>query len=86
MRIVYDASTRAYDTIPSLNECLESGPPLQNQLWTVLVCGQFNAVAVSGDIGKAFLQVHIRAENRDALRFHWISGENSERVHTLQFT
>ena len=59
MRIVYDASARAYDTAPSLNECLESGRPLQSQLWKVLVRGRFNAVAIAGDIRKAFLQVRI---------------------------
>ena len=35
--IVYDASTPARDGAPSLNECLNTGPPLQNQLWNVLV-------------------------------------------------
>ena len=34
LRIVYDASTRAWDGAPSLNECLNTGPPLQNQLWS----------------------------------------------------
>ena len=37
VRIVYDASTCAYGEAPSLNECLENGPPLQNQLWDILV-------------------------------------------------
>ena len=32
VRIVYDASARTYGEAPSLNECLENGPPLQNQL------------------------------------------------------
>ena len=45
MRIVYDASTRANDTAPSLNECLDAEPPLQNQLWKVLVRGRFNVSA-----------------------------------------
>ena len=86
MRIVYDASARAYDAAPSLNECLESGPPLQNQLWKVLVRGRFNAVVIAGDIQKAFLQVRIHAEDRDALRFHWITREYPEQVRTLRFT
>ena len=86
MRIVYDASARAYDKAPSFNECLESGPPLQNQLWKVLVRGRFHAVAIAGDFQKAFLQVRIRTEDRDALRFHWISGEKPEQVRTLRFT
>ena len=86
MRIVYDASARANDTAPSLNECLDAGPPLQNQLWKVLVRGRFYAVAIAGDIRKAFLQVRIREEDRDALRFHWISAEHPEQVRTLRFT
>ena len=86
MRIVHDTSTRAYDKAPSLNECLESGPPLQNQLWKVLVRGRFNAVAIAGDFQKAFLQVHIHTEDRDVLRFDWISGEKPEQVRTLRFT
>ena len=86
MRIVYDASARAKDTAPSLNECLETGPLLQNQIWRVLVHGRFHAVAIAGDIRKAFLQVRIREEDRDALRFHWIDRENPEKVRTLRFT
>ena len=70
LRIVYDASARAWDGAPSLNECLNTGPPLQNQLWSVLIRGRFNPVAITGDIKKAFLQVRIRSEERDALRFH----------------
>ena len=36
IRIVDDASARANASAPSLNECLEIGPPLQDQLWNVL--------------------------------------------------
>ena len=50
MRIVYDASARAKDTAPSLNECLETGPLLQIQIWRVLVRGRFHAVAIAEDI------------------------------------
>ena len=82
MRIVYDASARAYDSAPSLNDCLEVGPPLQNQLWKVLLRGRFHAVALAGDIRKAFLQVRIREQDRDALRFHWLDGKNPLRIRT----
>ena len=54
-RIVYDASARAYDSAPSLNDCLEVGPPLQNQLWKALLRGRFHPVAIAGDICKAFV-------------------------------
>ena len=86
LRIVYDASARANDSAPSLNDCLEVGPPLQNQLWKVLVRGRFHAVALAGDIKKAFLQVRIREEDRDALRFHWMDGKDLQQVRTLSFT
>lgn len=85
-RIVYDASARAYESAPSLNDCLEVGPPLQNQLWKVLLRGRFHAVALAGDIRKAFLQVRIREQDRDALRFHWLDGKNPLRIRTYRFT
>ena len=64
MRIVYDASARAKDTAPSLKECLETGPPLQNQIWRMLFRGRLHALAIAGDIRKALLQVRIRGEPR----------------------
>ncbi len=65
MRIMYDASSKT-GSQPSLNDCLNTGPPLQNQLFKVLVRGRFHPVALNGDIRKAFFQVHIRPEHRDA--------------------
>ena len=85
LRIVYDASARAFDGAPSLNDCLHAGPPLQNKLWSVLVRGRFNPVAVTGDLQKAFLQVRIREADRDAMRFHWRRDEHSP-LTTLRFT
>ena len=55
LRIVYDASARAWDGAPSLNECLNNGLPIQNQLWSVLIRGRFKPIAITGDIKKAFL-------------------------------
>ena len=85
LRIVYDASARENVQAPSLNDCLYVGPPLQNRLWNVLVRMRFHPVALTGDIKQAFLQVRIRKEERDSLRFHWKSSEQSE-VETLRFT
>ena len=73
MRIMYDASAKAYDSAPSLNDCLEVGPPLQNQLWKVLLWDSFHAVALSGVIRKAF-------------QFHWIDKEEPLRIHTYRIT
>ena len=85
-RVVYDASARTHGNAPSPNECLHAGPPLQNKLWSVLIRSRFHAVAVAGDLRKAFLQVRIRETEKDALRFHWIADKNSKEVETLRFT
>ena len=84
MLIVYDASSRANEPSPCLNDCLETGPPLQNKLWKVLVRGRFHLVALVGNIRKAFLQIRIRADDRDALQFHWLHNKDHLRVRTLR--
>ena len=85
-RIVYDASARERENTPSLNDCLLTGPPLQNQLWSVLIRNRFHPVAVAGDLQKAFLQVRVREAERDVLRFHWIKDLHSTEIEVLRFT
>ncbi len=72
VRIVYDASSKEGENSPLLDDCLETGPPLQNLLWDVLVRNHLKPVALSGDLKQTFLQVRIRQQDRDSLRFHWI--------------
>ena len=85
-RIVYDCSGRAEKGSPSLNDCLETGPALQNKLWDVLVRNRFRPVILAGDMKKAFLQVRIRKEDRDALRFLWLRSFDSNEAVVLRFT
>ena len=80
LRVVFDVSAKPSEESPSLNECLETGPPLQNLLWNVLVCNRLKPIALTADIKQAFLQVHIRAEDRDVLRFHWIKNRDPLRL------
>lgn len=86
MRIVFDASAKAEQTSPLLNDCLETGPPLQNLLWSVLVRNRFKPVALCGDLKQAFLQVRIQEADRDALRFHWIQYKDPSQIEVLRFT
>ena len=85
LRIVYDASARAFSGAPSLNDRLHTGSSLQNKLWSMLVTGRFNPVAITGDIQKAFLQVRVKETDRDAMRFHWPRDKKSP-LETLRFT
>ena len=84
-RIVYDASAKASADVPSLNECLNPGPSLQNKLWDVLVQQRAYPVVVTADIRKAFLQIRIRESERDCLHFHWQKKPHSE-IEVLRFT
>ena len=86
LRVVYDASARAYAQAPSLSECLHVEPPLQNLLWSVLVRNRLHPVAITGDMKQAFLQVRIREADRDALRFHWLRDLQTREVDELGFT
>ena len=85
MRIVYDASARPTPEAPSLNDCLYTGPTLQNKLWDVLFQQRIYPVIVSGDIKQAFLQIRVKQSERDALRFHWRSDAEA-RIETYRFT
>ena len=86
VRIVFDASAKANEDSPSLNECLETGPPIQNLLWDVLVRNRVKPIALAGDIKQAFLQVRIIPEYRNALRFHWIKNKDPSAIEVLRLT
>jgi len=55
LRIVYDASARENEILPSLNDCLNPGHPLQNHLWDILVRSRFYSVPLTGNLKKPFL-------------------------------
>ena len=86
MPVVYDCSARGAKEVPSLNDCLEPGPALQNKIYDVLVRGRFHSVAFAGGMRQAFLQVRIREGERDALRFHWLHDLHSTQVQVFRFT
>ena len=86
IRIVYNASARANEKVPSLNDCLATGPTLQNKLSSVLIRNRSQPVAVPRDLKQAFLQVRIREKDRDVMRFHWFKDLATKEVETLRFT
>ena len=85
LRVVYDASVKSESGF-SLNDCLEKGPPLQNKLWDILIRTRFRPVVICGDIEKAFLQIRIRENERDCLRFHWSEKANYDIIKIYRFT
>ena len=79
VRIVYDASAKADSESPSLNECLDIGPPLQRKILDILLRVRFKPVFLAGDMKQAFLQVAIRETERDVLRFFWVEDLESKK-------
>ena len=86
LRIVYDASSKPTKNSVSLNDCLETGPLLQNSMWNILVRSRFKPILLCGDIEKTFLQIRIRGCERNVLRFRWVYGCDPNRVEINKFT
>ena len=85
LRVVSDASLKSDPRFP-LNDCLKKGPPLQNELWDILIRTRFRTAVLCGDIEKAFLHIRIRENERDCLRFHWGEKANYDIIKIYRFT
>ncbi|XP_077866221.1 uncharacterized protein LOC144353806 [Saccoglossus kowalevskii] len=72
IRIVYDCSCTQYPN-PSLNDCLETGPSLINDLVEILIRFRVNKIAFTSDIEKAFLNVQLAEHDRKYTKFLWLS-------------
>ncbi|GFW37027.1 integrase catalytic domain-containing protein [Trichonephila clavipes] len=68
MRIVFDASSHE-DGQPSLNDCIWSGGNLNPNIFHLIISFRLNTIAITTDIERAFLQISLRDEDRDAVRF-----------------
>ena len=83
VRMVFDASAKPRYQANSINDCMYTGPPLQPLLWDVMVRARMSTHLLLGDIEKAFLQIGIKKEDRDAFRF--LFDVNNKEEH-LRFT
>ena len=72
VRIVYDGSAKVSKDLPSLNDCLLKGPSLNPLIIEILLRFRLYPVAFVCDVQKAFLQINIKKEDRDVLRFLWV--------------
>lgn len=79
LRIVYDGSSKIKDS-SSLNECLYRGPLMLEDLIGLIIRFREHAVGIVADVEKAFLQIGLQQEDRDATRFLWLKDVNGEVV------
>ena len=57
LRVVYDCSCRKSPKHPSLNDCLTTGPPLLNEITTILLGFRQSKYGLTAEIEKAFLNI-----------------------------
>ena len=69
VRMVFDASAKPHPLANSVNECMHTGPPLQPLLWNIMIRARMSSDILLADVQKAFLQIAIKEEDRDAFRF-----------------
>ena len=74
IRVVYDCSCQMSNNHPSLNDCLEVGPSLVNDLCSILLRFRVHKFGLTTDIEKAFLHVKLHEDDRDFTRFFWLSN------------
>ncbi|UYV75223.1 hypothetical protein LAZ67_12002969 [Cordylochernes scorpioides] len=79
IRPVFDASCKDKGNL-SLNDCLASGPNVIEQIPAILLKFRENAFGVIADIRKAFLQIEVKEEDRDYLRFLWWKNNHQIQV------
>ena len=86
IRIVYDCSAKSKPDEPSLNDCLETGAALQPLLFDILMRNRMEKLCVMGDIEKAFHQIRMREEDRDAQRVLWYNNVEEKKIFEYRFT
>ena len=67
--MVFDVSAKPNALAESINDSMFTGPPLQPQLWDILVRTCLMQNLVLADIQKAFLQIEEKEEDQHSFRF-----------------
>ena len=82
MGVVYDASSRE-SGVPSLNQCLYSGPPLTEKIADILMRFRIHKIALAGDLEKAFHMISVVEDDR-FLKFLWFHEPFKENSEVIQ--
>ncbi|XP_065082000.1 uncharacterized protein LOC135704456 [Ochlerotatus camptorhynchus] len=83
IRVVFDASAKTTSGL-SLNDALETGPTVQNDLITILLRFCCFPVAITADVPKMYRQVYVHKDDRKYQRTLWLNSNNE--VGTFELT
>ena len=90
VRIVCNGSAKSIKGNLSLNECLFRGPVMLEDLVGIIMRFRTHTIAIVADSEKAYLQVGLRHEDRDAVRILWVKditkGLSEDNLVILRFT
>lgn len=79
IRPVFDASAKEKYR-PSLNQCLEKGLNLIEEIPNIFLRFRTSKIGVVADIRKAFLQISVHETDRDYLRFLWVNKDGGQKI------
>ena len=83
--IVYDCSCCQSKDHPSFNDCLLTGPHFFNDLCSIILCFRTHIYAISTNIEKAFLHIHLNESDRDYSRFLWLSDATDPKSELIMY-
>ena len=83
LRVVFDGSAKENESEQSINDHLETGPNFIPPLFDTLIKFRSYPIALTADIEKAFLQIEIKQEDRNKLRFLWMDDLSSGKPQLL---
>ena len=85
LRVVFNASSKGNLSLPSLNECVYVGPSMVPAIVDILLRFRSFKVGLAADIEKAFLNIGVKKEQRDLMRFLWVNDLKGEEPEIVVF-
>ena len=83
--MVFDASSKGKGSQPSLNECVYVGPSMVPAIFDILLRFRAYKMGLVADIEKAFLNIRVKEEQRDSMRFLWVRNLEDEDLEIIVF-
>jgi len=69
-RVVFDGSAMTFNGM-SLNDILQEGPTVQQDLYSIVLRFKPHQVCFTADIAKMYRQINVRPQDRDLQRILW---------------